>query len=186
MISANDLKKGTIILIDGELYSVVDHQHVKPGKGGAFVRTKLKNVIKGTVLDKTFRSEEKIEDAYIERKPAQYLYADGEQIVLMDNETYEQTNLSKDDIGDAIHFLKEGMELEVQIYDGNIINVIPPMFVEMEVTHTEPGLKGDTVSGATKPATVETGYTLQVPLFVNTGERLKIDTRTGEYVERVY
>ncbi len=185
MISANDLKKGTIIVLDGGLHSVVEHQHVKPGKGGAFVRTKLRHLKKNNVVDKTFRSEEKIEDAYVERRKNQYLYDEGEQIMLMDSETYEQQGFPKSELGDSVYFLKEGMDLEVEIYDDDIINVIPPMFVEMEVTHTEPGLKGDTVSGATKPATIETGFKLQVPLFVNNGEKLKIDTRTGEYVERV-
>ncbi len=185
MVSANSLKKGSMIKLEGELYSVLDHQHFKPGKGGAFVRTKLRLLKKNSVIEKTFRSEEKIEDAYVERRQVQYLYEDGDQIMIMDSETYEQEGLSKEIVGDALHFLKEGMDIEVDVYEGSVINLIPPMFVEMKVTHTEPGLKGDTVSGATKPATVETNYTLQVPLFVNIDDVLKIDTRTGEYITRV-
>jgi len=186
LISANDLKKGSVIKLDGQLYSCIEHQHVKPGKGGAFVRTKLRLLKKNTVVEKTFRSEEKIEDAYVERRKVQYLYENGDNIVIMDSETYEQEDIPKDIAGDGFYFLKEGMDIEVDMHEGNVINVYPPMFVEMTVTHTEPGLKGDTVSGATKPATVETGYTLQVPLFVNNDDVLKIDTRTGAYVERVY
>ncbi|MDH4128936.1 MAG: elongation factor P [Spirochaetota bacterium] len=185
MISANDLKKGTTIKLDGELYTVTDHQHFKPGKGGAFVRTKLRLLKKNSIVEKTFRSEEKVEEAYIERRYVQYLYEEGDHIVVMDNENYEQENVSKEIVGDNIQFLKEGMDIEIDIFEGAVINVFPPMFVEMKVIHTEPGLKGDTVSGATKPATVETGYTLNVPLFVNTDDILKIDTRTGDYVERV-
>ncbi len=185
MISANGLKKGVIILLNGELYNVVEHQHVKPGKGGAFVRTKLRQLKKNIVIEKTFRSEEKIEDAYIERCSVQYLYSDGNDIVLMNSNTYEQQSLSKSDVGNNINFLVEGMELEIELYNDDIINIILPMFVEMEVIHTEPGLKGDSVSGANKPATIKTGYTLLVPLFISNGEKIKIDTRTGEYVERV-
>ncbi len=185
VVSANSLKKGSVIKLEGELYSVLDHQHFKPGKGGAFVRTKLRLLKKNSVVEKTFRSEEKVEDAYVERRQVQYLYEDGDQIIIMDSETYEQTSLSKEIVGDNLHFLKEGMDIEVDVHEESVINLIPPMFIEMKVTHTEPGLKGDTVSGATKPATVETGYTLQVPLFVDMDDTLKIDTRTGEYITRV-
>ncbi len=185
MISANDLRKGTVIKLENELYSVTEHQHVKPGKGGAFVRTKLRLLKKNNIVEMTFRSEEKIEDAYLERRKVQYLYEDGDNIVIMDSETYEQEHIPKEVINDAMNYLKEGMDIEVELYEGQIINLYPPMFVELEITFTEPGLKGDTVGGATKPATVETGYTLQVPLFVNNNEKIKIDTRSGEYVERV-
>lgn len=172
-------------MLDGTLHVCTDHQHVKPGKGGAFIKAKLKNLKKNAIIEKTFRSDEKVDDQYVERRAAQYLYDSGDNIVVMDNENYEQMEVPKDVVGNAIQFMKESMEIEVDIHDGLVINVEPPMFVELEVTFTEPGLKGDTVSGATKPAEVETGYKLQVPLFVDNGDILKIDSRTGEYITRV-
>jgi elongation factor P len=185
MFSTSDIRKGLKIEINGEPFAIVDFLHVKPGKGGAFIRTKLKNLKTGAVLDKTFRSGEKFAKADLEEKDMQYLYNDGESYHFMDNETYEQISLPEDKIEFEKNFLKENVNVKVLFFKGDAISVEIPTFVELEVTHTEPGLKGDTASSASKPATVETGYTLNVPLFVNMGDILKIDTRTGEYVERV-
>ena len=185
MYSTSDIKKGLKIEINGEPFTIVDFLHVKPGKGGAFIRTKLKNLKTGAVIDKTFRSGEKLAKAELEEKDMQYLYNDGESYHFMDNETYEQISLPEEKIEFEKNFLKENVNVKVLFFKGDAISIEIPTFVELEVTHTEPGLKGDTASSASKPATVETGYTLNVPLFINIGDILKIDTRTGEYVERV-
>ncbi|WP_026487545.1 elongation factor P [Caldanaerobius polysaccharolyticus] len=185
MISAGDFKKGVTIELDGQIYTVVDFQHVKPGKGAAFVRTRIKNVVTGAVIERTFNPTEKVEEAHIERKDMQYLYNDGTFYYFMDTETYEQLPLSRDVVEDAMKFLKENMIATVKSYKGKVFSVEPPTFVELEVVETEPGFKGDTATGGSKPAKVETGAVIQVPLFVDVGDVIKIDTRTGEYIERV-
>jgi elongation factor P len=163
---------------------IVEFQHVKPGKGAAFVRTKLKNVITGGVVERTFSPTDKFENAYIERKDMQYLYNDGDLYYFMDNETFEQLPIGADKLGDNFKFVKENMMCKINSYKGNVFNIDPPMFVELEVTETEPGVRGDTATGTNKPATLETGATLKVPLFINIGDVIRIDTRTGEYLER--
>ncbi len=173
------------IEVDGQVFTIVEFQHVKPGKGGAFVRTRLKNILTGAVLDKTFRAGEKFRQARVEAKKMQYLYATPEEVVLMDNETYEQLTLSPDLVGEALKFVKDNVEVEILMVDGKPTELIPPIFVELEVTETQPGVKGDTVTGGNKPATTETGAVVNVPLFLKEGDRIKVDTRTGEYVERV-
>jgi elongation factor P len=185
MPTTNDLKNGMTLNIDGNLMSVVEFQHVKPGKGGAFVRTKLKNVRTGRVLDKTFRADEPVEVAILEKRPMQFLYRDDLGFHFMDTETYEQSTVGDDAIGDAASYLVDGSTPSVTFYEGSPIGVELPAAVELAVTETEPGVKGDRVSGATKPATLETGATVQVPLFVETGDRVKVDTRTGQYLTRV-
>ncbi len=184
MISAGDFRNGVTLEIDGNVYQVLEFQHVKPGKGAAFVRTKIKNVISGGVVEKTFRPTEKFPAARIDRVDMQYLYQDGDLYNFMDTNTYEQIALSSDLIGDALKFVKENEMCKVCSYNGNVFSVEPPLFVELEITDTEPGFKGDTATGASKPAVVETGATVFVPLFVSTGDRIKIDTRTGEYLSR--
>ncbi len=163
----------------------MEFQHVKPGKGAAFVRTKLKNIINGGVVEKTFRPTEKFPQARIDRKDMQYLYADGDLFTFMDTETYDQISLNRDTVGDALKFVKENEVCKVCSHNGSVFAVEPPLFVELEITDTEPGFKGDTATGASKPATVETGAVVSVPLFVNQGDKIKIDTRTGEYLSRV-
>ncbi|MDK2903413.1 MAG: elongation factor [Clostridiales bacterium] len=185
MITAGDFRKGMTVEIDGQVYTVVDFLHVKPGKGAAFVRTKIKNVITGAVLERTFNPTEKFEQAHIERKEMQYLYNDGELYYFMDVETYEQLPLNRDKVEDALKFIKENMTVYIKFYKGEAFSVEPPNFVELEVVQTDPGFKGDTATGGSKPATLETGAVIQVPLFVNTGDKIRIDTRTGEYMERV-
>ena len=185
MISAGEFRNGLTVEIDGNVYQILEFQHVKPGKGAAFVRTKLKNVISGGVVEKTFRPTEKFPKAHIERKSMQYLYSDGDLYHFMDGETYDHIALNEETIGDALKFVKENEEVKVCSYQGEVFAVEPPLFAELVVTETEPGVKGDTAPGATKPATVETGATVMVPLFVNEGDVLKIDTRTGEYLSRV-
>ena len=185
MISAGDFRNGVTIEIEGSVFQIVEFQHVKPGKGAAFVRTKLKNIINGGVVEKTFRPTEKFPQARIDRKEMQYLYADGDMYNFMDTENYEQTALNSEEVGDALKFVKENEMVKVCSYNGKVFAVEPPLFVELEITDTEPGFKGDTATGATKPATVETGAVVAVPLFVNQGEKIKIDTRTGEYLSRV-
>ena len=185
MISAGDFRNGVTIEIEGSVFQIVEFQHVKPGKGAAFVRTKLKNIINGGVVEKTFRPTEKFPQARIDRKEMQYLYADGDMFNFMDTENYEQTALNSDEVGDALKFVKENEMVKVCSFNGKVFAVEPPLFVELEITDTEPGFKGDTATGATKPATVETGAVVAVPLFVNQGEKIKIDTRTGEYLSRV-
>ncbi len=185
MISAGDFRNGVTLEMEGNIYQIIEFQHVKPGKGAAFVRTKLKNIINGGVVEKTFRPTEKFPQARIDRVEMQYLYTDGDLFHFMNTETYDQIALNQDAIGDALKFVKENEMVKVCSHNGNVFAVEPPLFVELEVTDTEPGFKGDTATGATKPATVETGAVVYVPLFVETGDRLKIDTRTGEYLSRV-
>ena len=183
--SAGDFRNGTTFEMDGSVFRVVEFQHVKPGKGSAFVRTKLKNVITGATLEKTFNPSDKFPGADIDKKVMQYLYQDGDLYYFMDNETYDQIPLNKDTLGDTLKYLKENMEVTILSYKGNIFAVEPPTFVELEVTYTEPGFAGNTTTTSGKPATLETGLELQVPMFVNIGDVLKIDTRTCEYMERV-
>ena len=185
MISAGDFRNGVTIEYEGNVYQIIEFQHVKPGKGAAFVRTKLKNIISGGVVEKTFRPTEKCPTARIDRKDMQYLYSDGDLYYFMDTENFEQLAINKDNVGDALKFVKENDMCKVCSYNGNVFAVEPPMFVELTISETEPGFKGDTATGATKPATVETGATVAVPLFVNEGDVIKIDTRTGEYLSRV-
>ena len=185
MISAGDFKNGVTVEIDGNIYQILEFQHVKPGKGAAFVRTKLKNIISGGVVEKTFRPTEKFPKAHIDRKDMQYLYRDGDLFNFMDVETYDQIALNEDVVGDSLKFVKENEVVKISSHNGNVFSVEPPLFVELAITETEPGFKGDTAQGATKPATVETGAIVMVPLFVEQGDVLKIDTRSGEYLSRV-
>ena len=184
MVSAGDFRNGVTLEIDGQVVQILEFQHVKPGKGAAFVRTKLKNVINGGVVERTFRPTEKFPAARSDRVDMQYLYADGDLYNFMDVNTYEQIALSSDVVGDALKFVKENETVKVCSYNGKVFSVEAPLFVELEITDTEPGFKGDTATGATKPATLETGAQINVPLFVNQGDRVKIDTRTGEYLSR--
>lgn len=184
MISVNDLRKGLTISLDDGVYSVVDFLHVKPGKGAAFVRTTLKNVRTGNVVERTFRAGERVARAHIESREMQYLYASGDEYVFMDTETYEQVTLSSDQLGDAPKYMKENDYIHIQFYEGQAIGIDLPNAVELRVVETEPGFKGDTAQGATKPATLETGLVVQVPLFVDQGDVIKVDTRTGEYLSR--
>ena len=185
MISAGDFRNGVTIEYENSIYQIIEFQHVKPGKGAAFVRTKLKNIISGGVVEKTFRPTEKCPQARIDRKDMQYLFADGDLYNFMDVENYDQIALSADAIGDALKFVKENEICKVCSHNGNVFAVEPPTFVELAITETEPGFKGDAATGATKPAVVETGATVYVPLFVEIGDVIKIDTRTGEYLSRV-
>ena len=184
-ISTNDLKNGMALDLPEGLMSVVEFQHVKPGKGGAFVRTKLKNVRTGAVLDRTFRADEKVRLAVIDKREMQFLYREGPDYVFMDNETYDQLHVSATSVGNAANFLKEGDTAVLPTYKDEIIGVDLPAAVELEVTDTEPGIQGDRVSGARKPATLQTGLVVQVPLFINPGDRVRVDTRTGDYITRV-
>ncbi|MDD6195044.1 MAG: elongation factor P [Lachnospiraceae bacterium] len=185
MITAGDFKNGVTIEYDGKVCQIVEFQHVKPGKGAAFVRTKLKDIVNGGVVETSFRPTEKFPQAHIERKDMQYLYNDGDLYNFMDVENYDQIALSQEDIGDALKFVKENEMVKVCSHKGKVFAVEPPLFVELEITETEPGFKGDTATGATKPAVVETGATVYVPLFVEQNDVIKIDTRTGEYLSRV-
>ena len=185
MLSAGDFRNGMTIELENNIYQIIEFQHVKPGKGAAFVRTKLKNIKSGGVVEKTFRPTEKFTQARIDRKDMQYLYSDGDLYNFMDMETYEQIALDSSAIGDALKFVKENEVVKICSHNGNVFAVEPPLFVELVITETEPGVKGDTATGATKPATVETGATVYVPLFVNQDDVIKIDTRTGEYLSRV-
>ena len=186
MITAGDFRKGVVFEMDGKPYTVVDFQHVKPGKGAAFVRTKYKDVISGSVREESFNPSAKFEAVEIEKKEMQYLYEDGGLYYFMDNETYEQTSLNESDLGDALRFLKENMNVKLASYKGKVFAVELPNFVEMEIKYTEPGFGGNTSSSnVTKPATLENGGEVRVPLFINTGDVIRIDTRTGEYMERV-
>ncbi len=184
MISVNDFKTGVTVEFEGVVYQVVDFQHVKPGKGAAFVRAKLKNVKTGGTVEKTFRGGEKLARAHLDKREMQYLYNDGDGYVFMDNENFEQLSLSKEDIGDGVKWLMENMTIGVLMHNSVIMGIELPNFVELTVSETEPGIKGDTATGATKNAKLESGATVQVPLFVNEGDRLRIDTRTGQYMER--
>lgn len=185
MITAGEFRNGVTFELDNNIFQVVEFQHVKPGKGAAFVRTKLKNIVTGATVERTFNPTDKMPKAHIERKDMQYLYNDGDLYYFMDVESYEQIPLNKDSIGDSFKFVKENMVVKILSHKGNVFGIEPPTFVELEITETEPGFKGDTATGATKPAVVETGATIKVPLFVNQGDIIRIDTRTGEYMERV-
>ncbi len=185
MIAAGDFRKGVTIELDGQVYTIVDFQHVKPGKGAAFVRTKIKNIVTGNVLERTFNPTEKVPRAHIETKEMQYLYNDGNLYYFMDTETYEQIPLNREQVEEAMKYIKENMIATIKFYKGVPFTVEPPNFVELKVVDTEPGVRGDTVTGGSKPATLETGAVIQVPLFVNTGDVIRIDTRTDEYIERV-
>lgn len=185
MISTNDFRTGLTIEIDGDVYQVVDFQHVKPGKGAAFVRSKLRNMRTGAVIDKTFNAGEKIPKARIDRREVQYLYNDGQSYYFMDMETYDQFSMEKDQLDDAIKYLKENMSFQILMFQGKSIGLDLPNFVELKVVETTPGIKGDTASGGTKPATLETGYVVQVPFFIEEGDVLQIDTRSGHYIKRV-
>jgi len=185
MISAGDFKNGLTIELDGGIFIITDFQHVKPGKGAAFVRSTMKNLETGATVERTFRPSEKMPRAHIERRDLQYLYNDGTLYYFMDNESFEQLEMNASDVGDSLTFVKENDTVQVLVHNGRIFGIEPPMFVELEITETEPGFKGDTAQGATKPATVETGAVIKVPLFISNGEKVKIDTRTGEYLGRV-
>ena len=184
MISAGDFRNGVTLEIDGQVVQILEFQHVKPGKGAAFVRTKLKNVINGGVVERTFRPTEKFPAARIDRVDMQYLYSDGDLYNFMNTDTYDQIALNSDMVGDALKFVKENEMVKVCSYNGSVFSIEPPLFVELEVTETEPGFKGDTATGASKPAIVETGAQVSVPLFINIGDKIKIDTRTSEYLGR--
>ena len=184
MITAGDFKKGLTVEWDGGVWTIVDFQHVKPGKGAAFVRTKIKNIMTGAVIERSFNPTDKMPKAIVETKEMEYLYNDGDLYYFMDPEPYEQLPLTHDKVEEAIPFMKENTIATIRFFKGDAFSVEAPNFVELQVTDTEPGFKGDTASNTTKPATVETGYTLQVPLFINTGDMLRIDTRTGEYMSR--
>lgn len=185
MASTTDIKNGAVLKIDGNLWSVVEFQHVKPGKGGAFVRTKLRNVTSGKVVDRTFNAGAKIETATVDRSDYQYLYQDGDDYVFMDMKTYDQINVPATVVGDAANYMLESQTATIALHDGNPLYIELPASVVLEITYTEPGLQGDRSTGGTKPATVETGYEIQVPLFLETGTKVKVDTRTGEYLGRV-
>ena len=185
MVSAGDFRNGVTLEMDGNIYQIIEFQHVKPGKGAAFVRTKLKNIINGGVVEKTFRPTEKFPAARIDRVDMQYLYSDGDLYHFMNVETFDQIALNSDDVGDSLKFVKENEMVKICSHNGNVFAVEAPLFVELEIIDTEPGFKGDTATGATKPATVETGAVVNVPLFVEQGNKIKIDTRTGEYLSRV-
>ena len=184
MVTAGDFRKGMTIEIDGQVWMIVDFQHVKPGKGAAFVRTKIKNVMTGNVLERTFSPTDKFPKAMVERKDMQYLYNDGDLYYFMDTETYDQLPLNKDKVEDALPYMIENMNVTIKFFKGEAFSVEPPNFVVLQVTETEPGFKGDTATAGNKPAIVETGAKIMVPLFVNTGDSIRIDTRTGEYMER--
>lgn len=184
MISAGDIRNGVTFELDGKIVTVVEFQHVKPGKGSAFVRAKIRDIISGSVVEKTFNPNEKFQEAFIERKNMQYLYSDGDLYYFMDSETFEQIPINKSILSENFKFVKENMECKVLSCKGNVFGVEPPIFVKLEVTETEPGIRGDTATNVTKPAVVETGASIRIPLFVNQGDIIRIDTRTGEYVDR--
>ncbi|MEA2453572.1 MAG: elongation factor [Actinomycetota bacterium] len=184
MVSTNDMRPGQTLEIEGKLFTITYYQHVKPGKGQAFVKTKLKNVKTGAVVERTFRADEKVNLAVLDKREMQYLYKDDAGLVFMDNETYEQLHVDPELLGDSVKFLKDGVICNVPVYEGAPIGAELPLNIELEITDTEPGAKGDRVSGALKPATVETGAVVQVPLFIEKGEKIKVDTRTGEYMSR--
>lgn len=184
MVTAGDFRNGITFEMDGNVYSIIEFQHVKPGKGAAFVRTKIRNVISGGVTERTFNPNDKYPTAFIDRKDMEYLYNDGDLYYFMDSETYEQLPISPSVLGDSFKFVKENMVCKVLSYKGNVFGVEPPNFVELEITKADPGVRGDTATNVTKPATLETGAEIRVPLFINEGERIRVDTRTGEYMER--
>ena len=185
MISTNDFKPGMSIELDGVIYQILESQHVKPGKGSAFVRTKLKNVKTGVIIDKTFNAGEKVSPARVERRPMQYLYSSGDQYFVMDMETYEQIPVDAEAFGESVKFLKENMTVTVITHEGTVLGAELPTSVELKVVETDPGLRGDTASGGSKPAKLETGAVVRVPLFINGGDVIKVDTRTGDYLSRV-
>ena len=184
MISAGDFRNGVTFEMDGNVLQIIEFQHVKPGKGAAFVRTKVRNVITGSVIEKTFNPSDKYPTAFVERKDMQYLYNDGNLYYFMDNETYENVPVGADKLNDNFKFVKENTDVKVLSYKGEVFGVEPPFFLELEVTETEPGVRGDTATNVQKPATLETGAEIKVPLFINVGEKIRVDTRTGEYMER--
>jgi elongation factor P len=184
MITPNNFRQGLVILIDGELYSVVDFTHIKPGKGGAYVKTKTKRLSDGSIIERSFRSDEKIQDIRLDRKNMQFLYREGNLFYFMDNETYEQQPMNAEDLGDAINFLAEGATIQVEFYKDEPVGVDLPPAVELKIVKTDPGVRGDTATGGSKPAKLTTGYVVQVPLFIQEGEVIRVDTRTGEYLER--
>jgi elongation factor P len=185
MISTAEFRNGETIMMESQLCVIVEFQHVKPGKGGAFVRTKLRRLKDGAVIERTFRSGEKFQEAYIEKRTLQYLYRSGDTFHLMDTRSYEQVQVPESLLGAAVGFLKETMELEGQFHDGQMIGIQPPMFVDVHISSTEPGVRGDTSKAGTKSATLETGATIQVPLFIETGDLIRVDTRTGSYISRI-
>lgn len=185
MITAGDFRNGRTFELDGSVYQIVEFQHVKPGKGAAFVRTKIKNIISGGVVERTFRPTEKFEEAHIDRRDMQYSYNDGDLYYFMDPETFDMVPINKADIEEAMKFVKENDTCKIMSYKGNVFGIEPPMFVELQVVETEPGFKGDTATNTTKPATLETGAVIQVPTFIDNEEIIRVDTRTGEYMERV-
>lgn len=184
MISTNEFKTNLTVTIDGDAWQVVEFQHVKPGKGAAFVRAKMRNLCTGSVVERTFNAGERLPEAHIDRRDMQYLYLDGEKYVFMDNENYEQMELDKEQLGNGVNFLKENMEVKVIIYEGRVLGVELPNTVELTVVKTDPGIRGDTATGGSKPATMDTGYVVKVPLFINEGDVLQIDTRSGDYISR--
>lgn len=185
-LSINEIKSGVTVLLDGEVYMVIETQHVKPGKGAAFARVKLRNFRNGGLQERTFRGDEKIEEAFVEERRLQYLYASGSLFHFMDQDNFEEITVSQDNIADKKKFLKDNLEVAGNFYKNETLNINLPNFIEFKIIHTEPGIKGDTAKSGTKPAQIETGATVQVPLFINVGDRIKVDTRTGEYVERAY
>ncbi|HLW17394.1 MAG TPA: elongation factor P [Actinomycetota bacterium] len=185
MVSTNDLKNGMVLNLDGQLWSVIWFQHHKPGKGGAVMRTKLKNVASGAVVERTFRADEKVDQAVVDKREMSYLYHDGTHYVFMDSQTYEQLSVEEDEIGENKNWITEGQVATLSLYEGRPVAVELPASVELKIEHTDPGVKGDRVSGAMKPATLSTGVTVQVPLFIESGETVRVDTRTGEYITRV-
>lgn len=185
MITSNDFKRGTVIKVDGDICSVLEYQHVKPARGNAFVRTRLKSLTKGSIFDKNFRGGEKVEDVRIEKRKMQYLYSEGDSLVFMDSETYDQVSIAMEYVGDILDYIKEGNEVDIAIYEGRPISIEPPIFAVLRVIYAEPGVRGDTATNVMKTVRVETGASFSCPLFINEGDLIKVDTRTGEYVERV-
>ncbi len=184
MITPKDFRNGIVIKFNGELYTIISFQHIKPGKGGAFIRTKLKSVKLGSVIDKTFREGDAVQDIFVDQKKMQYLYSSGDHFHFMDTKDYEQIVIDRHQVEDILPFIKENAVVTINLHDGNVLSVSPPIFVKLKVANTEPGIRGNTARGGSKSAELETGYSVQVPLFINTGDILKIDTRTGKYVER--
>ncbi len=184
-LSINEVKAGITILVDGEAFMVIDAQHVKPGKGAAFVRAKVRNLKNSSVQEKTFRGDDKIPEAFIEERKLQFSYKSGDMYHFMDQETYEEVAISEENMGDKAKFLKDAIEVQAYFYKGDFLNINLPMFIEVTITHTEPGIKGDTAKSGTKPAEIETGASIQVPLFVDEGDKIRVDTRTGTYIERI-
>jgi len=185
MVSVNDFKRGMVIKLDGDIYSVLEYQHVKPARGAAFVRSKLRSLTRGSIIDKTFKGGEKVEDARIENREMQYLYDEGDALVFMDTESYEQESIPREFVGDILDYIKESDLVTITVYEGKPISIEPPTFVELKVVYAEPGIRGDTATNVLKPVKLETGAEVRVPLFINQDDVIKIDTRTGEYVERV-